>query len=220
MTVKKIIKNPHCLITIIAVIAYAPITLLGLSMKNDMLHCYYKYFHIGECIQNGTLPLWNPYEYLGTPVHADPGGITWSPLMWIWSIIGVNTYTLHIVFIILIIIAGIGMYRLARKGFQYQKRTALILAIAYMTSGFVLGSAQFLTWISSVAMLPFIIHYALIVMGIWKTEQQSKAAIYLGAFCALMVTTGYPVFLIIAAYGLSGLGIISVLKSSMEQVQL
>jgi hypothetical protein len=56
----------------VSIVAYAGIALLQYSLKWDMLDCYlpWRYF-VGESIQNGVFPFWNPYQHLGYPIHAD-----------------------------------------------------------------------------------------------------------------------------------------------------
>ena len=65
-------------------------------MVYDMIDCFYPWrFHIGECMQNGIFPYWNPYQDLGYPIHADPSSGTWYPLVWlIGSSVGYTVYTI------------------------------------------------------------------------------------------------------------------------------
>jgi hypothetical protein len=57
-------------------------------MKWDMVDdTFPKRLHISECLRNGDLPLWCPYQNLGLPIHADPSSYTWYPVRWVISIL-------------------------------------------------------------------------------------------------------------------------------------
>ena len=55
-----------------------PVILLQHPLKYDMIDQAYPWrYFIGECLQNGNLPLWNPYQLLGRqsmPIRKVPPG--------------------------------------------------------------------------------------------------------------------------------------------------
>ena len=59
------------LLLVITVVAYAGF------LFHPCIHDFYneffpqRYFHI-DCLRNHLSPLWNPYQMMGTPAHADP----------------------------------------------------------------------------------------------------------------------------------------------------
>jgi len=68
------------LLIVIALIAYWQIAFLQNGLKWDMLDVVFPYrYYIGECLQNGYFPFWNPYQQLGYPIHADLQCPTWYP---------------------------------------------------------------------------------------------------------------------------------------------
>ena len=79
--IKLILKSPYTLLLFIAIIAYWQIAFLTNSIQWDMLDCHlpWRYF-VSETIQNGEFPLWNPYQQLGSPIHADLRTI-WNPVV-------------------------------------------------------------------------------------------------------------------------------------------
>src|SRR3954466_14062687 len=80
----------------IAVLAFWQISFFIHPVKWDMIDCYYPWrFHIGECLQHGKFPFWNPYQDLGYPIHADPSSGAWYPFVWIIGyFFGYNIYTI------------------------------------------------------------------------------------------------------------------------------
>jgi hypothetical protein len=62
----------------VAILALLPVAMMWHPLKYDLIDQAYpwKYF-IGECLREGLLPLWNPYQLLGSPIHADPQSSAW-----------------------------------------------------------------------------------------------------------------------------------------------
>ncbi|MFH1005618.1 MAG: hypothetical protein V1781_09055 [Bacteroidota bacterium] len=166
-------------------------------VKWDMIDCYYPWrFHIGECLQNGKFPFWNPYQDLGYPIHADPSSGAWYPFVWIIGYcFGYNIYTIGLELWIHVFIAAIGFYKLSGT-LKLSQHTAFIAAVCYMLCGVFIGNAQHLTYSISACWMPFIINYYLRV-GQEKTFANSIKAAF---FLFLLVTGGYPAFTIILFY--------------------
>jgi len=58
----------------VTALAYWQVALLQNSLKWDVMDCYLPWrYHVGECLQNGIFPFWNPYTHCGYPIHADRG---------------------------------------------------------------------------------------------------------------------------------------------------
>ena len=69
----------YLLFLVVSIAAYWQIAFLQYSVQWDMLDCFlpWRYF-VGESLQNGNLPFWNPYQHLGYPIHADLRSV-WYP---------------------------------------------------------------------------------------------------------------------------------------------
>lgn len=162
-----------------------------------MIDCYYPWrYMVGECLQNHILPLWNPYETLGYPLHADPQSGAWYPFTWIIGYLwGYNIYSIEFEFMLHIYIAAIGMYLLG-KNFGFRKNVALIMAVGYMFSGLIIGNSQHLTYVISAAWIPFILLYYLKFSETFKTIHALIAAF----FMFMLLAGGYPAFSIVLAY--------------------
>ena len=98
----KLLKGSLQYILLFAIAALAFSQVIGFQhpMVYDMTDCFYPWrFHIGECLQNGVLPFWNPYQDLGYPIHADPSSGAWYPMVWlIGSTLGYSVRTIGLEF--------------------------------------------------------------------------------------------------------------------------
>ena len=85
-------------------------------MKWDAMDQFFQHhFFICECISQGQMPLWNPYQHLGAPFYADPQGGFWYPITWLLgAILPCDARLINAAFIVHVIIGGLGMYRLLR----------------------------------------------------------------------------------------------------------
>jgi hypothetical protein len=182
---------------LMAVLAFFPVVMHIHPVKWDMIDCFYPWrFHIGECLQNGQLPWWNPYQDLGYPIHADPSSGAWYPMVWlIGSTVGYSIWTVGFELWIHVFFAGVGMYFLA-KTLKFDPRFALIAGIAYMLSGFFIGNAQHLPYIISACWLPYVLAFYLKMRERKGWQDAVKAALFL----FLMITGGYPAITIILFY--------------------
>jgi len=188
---------PYMVMLGIAALAFYQVV-FGLNpMVYDMIDCYYPWrFHIGECLQNGIFPYWNPYQDLGYPIHADPSSGVWYPMVWLLgSTVGYSSYTIGLEFFFHVFFAGAGMFTLV-KTLKMNPQVALIAAISYMLCGIFVGNAQHLTYIVSAAWLPFLLsfYFKMIQEPSWRN------AVFSGFFLFLMMTGGYPAFVIILFY--------------------
>jgi hypothetical protein len=168
-----------------------------LTLKNDAVVYFLPYrYHISESIQNGFFPYWNPYIYMGFPLHGDMQSGAWNPFVWLFSLLGTyNMRTLQWETLLYIYIAGIGMYKLL-SAFAFHEKTKWLLAIAYLCSGFITDTGQFIVWTASAAFVPFVLLYYYRLLQEQRTADALKTAIAL----ALLLLCGYPSFLIFTAY--------------------
>lgn len=162
-----------------------------------MINCFlpWRYF-IGESLQFGNLPLWNPHVNLGNPIYADPSSGAWYPFVWIIGYFkGYSVYALSFELWLHVFLGGIGFYKLSKTMGLYSA-FAILAAISYMLSGFYVGNAQHLPYVISACWLPFIIHFylKLIQGGDWTYVVKGALAMF------MLITGGYPAFTIILFY--------------------
>lgn len=182
---------------IIIVIAFWQIAVGLHPVKYDMIDCYFPWrYFIGESLQLGELPLWNPYQNLGSPIHADPSSGIWYPPVWILgTIFGYSVRIMGFELLFHILLAGIGFYKLC-KTLKLENHTAFVAGLSYMLCGLFIGNAQHLTYIVSACWIPFLINYYIKIAEEEKYINSIKAALCL----FMMITGGYPAFTIISFY--------------------
>ena len=195
MLIKK--YYPFLILLAVSLLALYPVVFYIFPVKWDAIDCYYPWrFYIGECLQNGQLPLWNPYQDLGYPIHADPSSGAWYPMVWlIGSTVGYSIYWIGFEYWFHLLFAGIGMLFLA-KILGIEKHFAIIAAIGFMLSGFFVGNAQHLSYIISGCWLPYVLAYYIKLTRDYNHLNALKTAIFL----FFMVTGGYPAVTIILFY--------------------
>ena len=178
-------------------IVYWPVSAMQFSMKYDMMDWFYPMrYLVGECLQNNLLPTWNPYTNLGYPLHTDPQSGALYPIVWLLGgLFGYSIYTIHLEFIIHIILAFYGMKKLGEE-IGITENISIIVGLSYACCGFFVGNAQHLSWIISAAWLPFVICYYLRLMRLNNWQD----ALWLSVFSFLLLTGGYPAFIITIFY--------------------
>jgi len=178
-------------------VAFYQVSFFQHPIKYDSMDCFFPWrYHVGECLQNGQFPYWNPFQDLGYPIHADPSSGAWYPIVWIIGFFnGYSVYTIGFEMWLHVFFAGIGFYWLART-LKFDKNLALLAGIAYMLCGLFVGNAQHLPYIISATWLPFVLNFYFKMVD----EKSLLNCIKASFFLFLMVTGGYPAFTIILFY--------------------
>ncbi|MFO7868240.1 MAG: YfhO family protein [Bacteroidales bacterium] len=191
--------HAYLIIAVLAVVAYWDLVLGIHVLKWDMIDANYAFQHLQSLIErNGNIPLWDPYTYLGTPLHTKMG--QWYPIRFISSKISEYTlYKLNVEYVLHIILAGSGMFTMARS-FSFSRSTALFMGIAYMFCGFFTGNAQHMTWLISGAWLPWVIY---LYRNLLYTFSYKKIPFTIFVFFSFFIG-GYPAFSIVIVYILCG----------------
>jgi len=180
----------------ISIAAYWQIAFLQYSVQWDMLDCFlpWRYF-VGESLQSGNLPFWNPYQHLGYPIHADLRS-AWYPEMFIIGLTtGYTNITFHLLFIFYLSIAGYGMFKLSLQ-FASERKIAFIIGLAYMLSGFFVGHGQDIGYIIGGVFPPWVIAYYLR----YNKQPNMLNLLRLSLIILLMVMGAYPSFTIFTVY--------------------
>lgn len=182
---------------IVVALGYFQIAFMRHPLTYDMIDCYYPWrYMIGECLRNGMPPLWNPYQTLGYPIHADPQSGAWYPVAWLIGYFrGYNIYSMHMEYLFHLFIAAFGMFFLGNI-LKFDKRVSFMIAVAYVFSGFFIGNSQHLTYTISGAWIPLILAQYILLFE----KQHFKHVLYFSFFLFLLVAGGYPAFLIILLY--------------------
>lgn len=197
--IKQILKRTNFkdffILFIICCIGFWQIVLFQNIMKWDILdiNLPWRYF-ISECLQNGVLPLWNPYMNCGFPQTADP--MTWYPVSWaVGFLFGNDLISIQYEYVFHIFIGGVGFYKLGEL-LSLKRETRLILSISFMFSGLFISNAQHFGWIVSAAWFPLIIYN---YIKFCKTLKIKNGVIFV-LLLFFQLTGGYAGFFIITAY--------------------
>lgn len=133
---------------------------------------YTRYFYpirvfSAQCIREGILPLWNPYQFCGFPFLANPQSGIFYPLSIITYLIpfelGIKLFIVFQTFL-----GGLFMYLLMRN-FGLRPISCLVSSIAFIFNGYIL-SVDLLTGISSIIFTPvifFFFHRSLVTKNHW-----------------------------------------------------
>lgn len=188
----------YCIaICLIAIVAYWNIASCQFTMKYDIIDANFpNQVYQSQLEQNGEIPLWDMYSYLGNAMHSKV--LIYYPVRFLSS--KISEYTLcklNLEFVLHIMLAGIGMFFLLLR-FSFAKHIAFVIGVAYMLSGFFSGNAQHFWWVASGAFLPFVIltYYSLM------HEPSFKNSMYFLLVIVCFVLGGYPAFTIVVAYGI------------------
>ncbi len=183
---------------IIAVLSFWQVSLLDYCLKYDMIDCSYPWrFIVGEHLQQGMLPIWNPYQNLGYPLFADiQSGSSWYPPVWFLGyFFGYNIYVLSFEFIFHIFLAGLGMFCLG-KSLGLQLKICFLIGVSYMLSGFFIGNAQHFTLIVGAVYVPFVLSGYFDLIGKGQPIHVLKTAF----FFFLLASGGYATYIVITIY--------------------
>ena len=148
---------------------------------------------VADHARQGKLLLWNPWIFGGSPDCADVQVGAFSPLA-----VGVGALTGGTIrgFVFYWLLswwwAGLGIVLLARH-LRAPPWGAILVAVAFLSSGFFAGHAQHTSFISAFAFLPLIIWRCDVALR----DRSRLAAAQAGALWGLAALAGYPGFTIL-----------------------
>jgi hypothetical protein len=179
-------------------VALWPLTFHIYIPKWDDLDAYLPYRHaVGEMVLDGKWHFWHPFHYMGSPVYSDLQSGAWNPIVLALAYFfgGYDISALITELLLCYIIAGIGMFKLAKTLFSNNK-VAFILGISYALSGCMVNSAQLMVFLLGVAYLPWIFMYIYKLLNTFKW----KYIVLLAIAVALHITSASPAYTILLFY--------------------
>lgn len=181
-------------------LAYWPVATFLNTLKWDMMDGTLPGRYIfSQFIQDGKLPLWNPYSAYGFAEHSKMRH--WYPANFIYALFGTyNVFTVNIEFILHLLLGGMGMYYLG-KHFRHTGKASLFMAVSYMLCGFFTSNAQHGGWITSGAWMPVL----LVCYFRFLKHPNLLKSIWLGLVFFSFVSGGYPGITFTAVYVLLGI---------------
>jgi hypothetical protein len=153
-------------------------------------HDFFAPYFLGlaDFARAGELMLWNPWLVGGIPDYAEPQIGTFSPLMLLVGFVfGGSLLGFRIYFLTIWWLSGLGIFLLGRR-FRAPAWGAGLVAFNWIFSGFLLGHAEHVSWIYSLAWLPF--EVLLLDKAIEEGSWRKFAAA--GALWGVSLLGGYP----------------------------
>ncbi len=204
-------RAPVVVIAAAVLLAYWPLSTFGYTLPHgDTLDCWlpWRYF-IAACLHDGSLPLWNPLQQMGYPVHADLQGPAWSlEALALAGTIGQGLGVLQALFLAYVVLGGWGMLRLVRTVHGHGA-AALLMGLAYALGGFFTGHTMHFYSVISAAWLPWVVEAQIRLMRAPHWRPALAAAVYQ----AFQLTSGNHTFTILAAYLIAALWTVHVVRA-------
>lgn len=181
---------------LVCVAAYSGIAFMQESLKWDALDCYLPWrFFVGESIQHGIFPLWNPFQHFGYPIHGDMRSVFYPEAWLVGLTTGYGVRVLSMLFIGYLSIAGTGIYLLSGH-FTSEHRARLLAGSAYVLSGFFVGHGQEMFGIVAATWIPWVLHYFIRLQLHLRWPDLWKLAFFL----FLLITGGYQALSMMLLY--------------------
>ena len=190
--------RPYLILSICGLIAFAPVSFMIFALKNDVIALEYPINQfMSNCLRHGEWPYWFNSWGMGFPLQST---ITWgifsTPRIIFSSLFNYNIYALHIEFMFYILLSGWAIYYLLNCFLVKDPFISLVLSIAYMLSGFMSGSSQWLLYLTGAAFIPIMISS---LLHLFK-RPSARYAIQTAVVYTIMFTSVYVAFNIITTY--------------------
>ena len=144
---------------------------------------------LGESLRRGFLPLWNPYQFCGTPFYANGQSAIFYPFNWLTAILGkmfmgINAF-LHL------FLAGLLLYLFLRK-IKVPPYPSLLASASYMLSDFITAWLPLPTAASSSVWAPL----SLLAIELSLEGKLFKSFILSALSISLSALGGHPQYLL------------------------
>ena len=199
--------HPYFLIACAGLLAFAPVSFMIRSLKNDVVALEYPINHfMSQCIHNGEIPYWFNTWAMGFPLQSNlTWGIYSTPQMLFCSFFNYDIFSLHIEFMFFVLLSGLGMFYLLKKYFLKDETIAVMLSCCYMLSGFMVGSGQWMLYITAAAFIPIVLSSLLRLLRQPSFKHALSFAIlyfimFTSVYAALNIITTYCLFIFVVIY--------------------
>ncbi len=139
-------------------------------------------------LKNGRLPLWNPYNFSGTPLLANFQSQVMSPLTILYMVLP-QTLAWTIILILQPILGAVFVYLYMQKIGKSQP-ASMISAVAWNFSGFASVWMEFTTIWHTIVWLPFFLYMIEDMIGVSRLKPLHILGLSFGVYCSL--TAGHP----------------------------
>jgi Bacterial membrane protein YfhO len=153
----------------------------------DVIFWFYPIWKLAvEQVKSGQLPLWNPYNYSGTPLFAQwqPGLL--DPFNWI-QLLGPSSRTLTISQQASFSVALLGMFMFARQ-LGMMRRASIVSAVIYALNGYLVARTIYPGLLHITALMPLVL---LCTERLYQTGSR-RAVVFGGLIVAWQILAGHP----------------------------
>lgn len=194
--------------------------------KDFFRYFYPTKFFASNCIKDGIIPLWNPYNFCGMPFLAPLQSQVLYPLSFITYFLPINL-GIKLFIVIHIFLAGLFTYFLMQE-WRLSRISSLISSIVYIFSGYFISVNDILNILVAITWIPFIFlffikalqslkakHIILTAVGIClqflggepTTVYATLLALILYAIAKIIIYHDLKIIVIILIIGLIGVGL-------------
>lgn len=140
----------------VAAAAFALWPLTGTIVPWDSKNQFYPMFRfLGDSLDQGTVPLWNPYQFGGYPSVADPQSLLFTPTMLLFAL-AAPTASMRVFDAVVfahLVLGAIGVLGLARR-WRWHPQAGFIAALVFMLGGAASSRLEHTGMIISYAFFP------------------------------------------------------------------
>jgi len=146
----------------------------------DILNLFHPYrLFAAENIQNGIIPIWNPYTFFGQPFLANPETSLFYPFTILFYIFGFPVA--YKLFIVLHFFLAAILFYMAARFLKAKNSYSLIASVAWAFGGYLVARIEFLSILGAAIWLPLSIIFLI----------QNKKML-LGLVFAIQIFAGHP----------------------------
>lgn len=184
------------IVLLIIIIAYG-LLLVRFSLRNDQMNYFLPVrMFMSDAFNLHEFMLWNPFIGGSYPLHVDMQGPVWNPFTVLLSFLfDYNATLLSIEFLVYYLLGAVGCFYFAGN-FTRHVNSRIVIAVCYGCSGFATSIPEFMSWVGSLAFLPWAIHFFYLLLT--KREPASVPGLAISMW--LLLVCGYPSFLIYLGY--------------------
>lgn len=202
----------------------APVVLIGLVLlffvkmaftnlilaRGDTFLYFYPYWQFAaDALRAGHIPFWNPNIFMGVPFIANSQAGFFYPLNWPVWLFFPTPYAVSASILIHVMIAGLGVYVLARRAFRLSPAAALWAAGLFALGGYLTAQVEHINQAQGLAWLPWLLVAAEPVLGRADAPQPVtrtvwlRATLFTAALIALQLLAGHTQTVFISGVALS-----------------
>ncbi|MBY6242285.1 hypothetical protein [Methylosinus sp. Sm6] len=146
-------------------------------------HFYPMFRFLGQALQRGELPLWNPYHFAGHPAVADPQSLIFTPTFFLLALLfpSASMQSFDLFVFLHLLMGGAGVLALCRR-FGFAPVAAVLAGAIFMFGGVAASRLQHTGMIISYSFFPL----ALWLLEVMLERPLVRNGVLFGVFASLM----------------------------------